>query len=247
MSAMKRSLVIPAAGFGTRLGSALPKALTPVAGQPMIGHVLDACAAFVDCVVVVVNPAARRPMIDYLKTRSQPFAIAEQAAPTGMLDAILAAHDRLAHVKARVWIAWCDQVLLSHETLQRVATAELAEPPPAAVFPTTQQPSPYIHFDRDSTGQLSGVRQRREGDEMPPVGESDAGMFSLSWPAYEALATFKEQATSGRATGEVNFLPFLPWLAVAGPVCTVPLGDVVEARGINTPEDLAFAEAHLTR
>jgi bifunctional UDP-N-acetylglucosamine pyrophosphorylase/glucosamine-1-phosphate N-acetyltransferase len=244
---MKRALVIPAAGLGTRLGSPLPKALTLVAGQPMIGHVLDRCAPYVDCVVVVVNPAARRPMIDYMKQRSQPFAVTEQAAPTGMLDAILQAHERVAHVKSRVWIAWCDQVLLSDATLQRVVAAEALTPEPAAVVPTTAQPAPYIHFDRDEDGRLIGVRQRREQDPMPDVGESDSGMFSLSWPAYDALRIFKEQAARGHSTGEVNFLPFLPWLAAGHDVRTVPVADAVEAHGINTPDDLAFAEARLRR
>lgn len=246
---MKRALVIPAAGLGTRLGSSLPKALTPVAGQPMIGHVLDRCAPFIDCVVVVVNPAARRAMIDYLKQRPQPFAIAMQETPTGMLDAILAAEERVAHVKSRVWIAWCDQVRLSDETLRRVVAAEEADdgPEPAAVFPTTEQASPYIHFDRDAAGRLTGVRQRREQDAMPPVGESDAGMFSLSWAAYQLLAAYRDAAPRGRVTGERNFLPFLPWLAADHDVRTVALADPREAHGINTPEELAAAEAALAR
>ena len=43
---MNRVLVVPAAGMGTRLGSAVPKALTLVAGRPMIDHVLSCCLLY---------------------------------------------------------------------------------------------------------------------------------------------------------------------------------------------------------
>ncbi len=38
---MSLEIVILAAGQGTRMRSALPKVLHPVAGKPMLGHVID--------------------------------------------------------------------------------------------------------------------------------------------------------------------------------------------------------------
>lgn len=38
---MSLDIVILAAGQGTRMRSALPKVLHPVAGKPMLGHVID--------------------------------------------------------------------------------------------------------------------------------------------------------------------------------------------------------------
>ena len=38
-------IVILAAGQGTRMRSALPKVLHPVAGKPMLGHVIDCARA----------------------------------------------------------------------------------------------------------------------------------------------------------------------------------------------------------
>ncbi len=62
--------IILAAGLGTRMRSALPKALHPIAGRPMLNHLLAACEQVFDRIVVVVGPdmpaleAAARPHAD---------------------------------------------------------------------------------------------------------------------------------------------------------------------------------------
>jgi hypothetical protein len=83
---------------------------------------------------------------------------------------------------------------------------------------------------------------------MPEVGESDAGLFSLSQAAYlDLLGRFAAAPGTGSATGERNFLPFIPWAAARGVVVTFPCTEAAEAIGVNTPEDLAAAERTLQR
>ena len=53
---MSATAVILAAGLGTRMKSALPKALHPIAGRPMLAHLIATVAAVFDRVVVVVGP-----------------------------------------------------------------------------------------------------------------------------------------------------------------------------------------------
>lgn len=244
---MRRTLVVPAAGMGTRLRSTLPKLLTPVAGQPMIAHILARFRAYCERVVVVIHPSAHDAAAAYVSSAPLPVNLVEQVQPTGMLDAILLAEDAVRGTHpSRVWICWCDQVLLSAETLERMAACERDTPPPTAVFPTARMRHPYIHFDRDGTGRLIAVRQRREGDQMPDVGETDAGVFGLSPEAYTLwLREYAAQAVPGETTTERNFLPFLPWLAARSTVVTVAVKDAIETLGINTLDDLAVAESHL--
>jgi bifunctional N-acetylglucosamine-1-phosphate-uridyltransferase/glucosamine-1-phosphate-acetyltransferase GlmU-like protein len=214
----------------------------------MIDHVLDRYGDVVAAAIIVVNPADRQLVEQHLVHRTIAIRIAEQARATGMLDAILLARNavRASHPE-RVWITWCDQVGISESTVAALSALETASPEAAVVMPVVRQPSPYIHFDRDSGGRLTAVRQRREGDEMPPVGTSDAGLFSLSRQAFdEWLPEYSRVAPEGTGTGERNFLPFIPWLAERGSVTTFEI-DVHEAQGINTPEDLSAVEQRLRR
>ena len=82
---------------------------------------------------------------------------------------------------------------------------------------------------------------------MPEVGESDMGLFSTSAETYfESLVEFGRRARTGAATGERNFLPFIPWLSARGAaVRTFSCEDEREAVGINTPADLQAVELYL--
>jgi bifunctional UDP-N-acetylglucosamine pyrophosphorylase / glucosamine-1-phosphate N-acetyltransferase len=105
--------------------------------------------------------------------------------------------------------------------------------------------SPYVTHCFDRFGRLVGVLQRREGDTCPVRGSSDVGTFALSTGGLaEAWADYRSEGRRGALTHEVNFLPFLVYLAQRGwEVLTCNVRDAVEARGINTREDLAWFQA----
>jgi hypothetical protein len=144
-----------------------------------------------------------------------------------------------------VWITWCDQIGVLPETVERLQR-EAAKGEPAFVMPTVAQTHPYIHLARDSEGRIARILQRREGDAMPVEGESDMGLFALTRSAFERdLPRYAREAQVGNATGERNFLPFIPWLAARGDVATFLCTDPMEALGVNTPEDLDTMAAWL--
>ena len=245
---MERLLLIPAAGTGSRLKMHMPKLLVPVRGRPMIAHILALYAGWVDRAAIVVSPSARAQVAEAVGgLAGGGVTLIVQDEPTGMLDAILLAED---HVKAanprRVLITWCDQVAISPATVAAVAAASALEPEPPLVIPVCRSSRPYLHLERDAAGRIVRVLHRREGDAMPPAGESDAGVFDLSRQAYlEWLPRYAEAPDIGAVTRERNFVPFVAWCAARGPVATIPCTDPEEAIGINTPEDLALAEAYL--
>ena len=216
----------------------------------MIDHLLDRYRAAAQRFVLVVHPSFESDVRAHIEcvAPSLDVRFAQQLQPTGMLDAILlgseAANQKPAH---RVWITWCDQVGVHPDTVTRLAhlSRERADAP--VIFPTTRQAPPYIHLERDSEGRIAKICQRREGDSMPEVGESDMGLFSLSPEAYFALLPqFARETTVSASTRERNFLPFMPWLVQQGhDVVTFPATNELEAIGVNTPDDRRRLETYL--
>lgn len=243
---MNRVLIIPAAGRGSRLQSDLPKVLYPIAGRPMLDHLLDLYTGVVERFVLVVSPEFEGLVRDHCATLALADRIdyAIQHRPDGMLPAILTATPVIAqHQPESVWITWCDQVGIRPGTVQRMIDLTAAEPD--LVFPTVLKRDPYIHFDRDGAGRITAVRHRREGDAMPETGEGDSGFFALSRRAFlEHLPRFAAEPAHGAATGERNFLPFIPWIAQRGTVLTYAVEDELESLGVNTASDARQIEEY---
>jgi bifunctional UDP-N-acetylglucosamine pyrophosphorylase/glucosamine-1-phosphate N-acetyltransferase len=244
---VERVLVIPAAGGGSRLGANIPKLLVPVNGRPMIEHLLALYAREIDRIVVIVAPTAVARVSELLERMIPSVLLIVQQEPTGMLDAILLARDAVerAHPR-RVLITWCDQVAISPQTVAGVVRAAGTTPEPSLVMPTCCKEHPYVHLARDADRRIVRVLHRREGDEMPAFGETDAGVFDLSAESYlDWLPEYAKTPDVGARTSERNFVPFVAWVAKRGTVVTVPCSAPEEAIGINTPEELALLEAHL--
>lgn len=243
-----RLLVVPAAGLGSRLGASVPKLLVPVAGVPMIDHILGLYHDCIERAVVVVNPAATRAVVRHLNRRDDLLRVdvVEQPAPTGMLDAILLAAPMAGG--RSVWVTWCDQVAVHPRTIERLAEVTDGERAAPLAMPTVRRSNPYIHFVRDDHGRITRVLHRREGDAMPGEGEGDIGLFAMSADVFgEDLPRFASEVEVGQSTRERNFLPFIPWLARTQPVVTFPCEDPMEAVGVNTPDDLKQVEEYLRR
>jgi bifunctional N-acetylglucosamine-1-phosphate-uridyltransferase/glucosamine-1-phosphate-acetyltransferase GlmU-like protein len=216
----------------------------------MIDHLFDRYRHAVRRVVLVVHPSFESEVRRHVEqlAPSVDVAYATQAEPTGMLDAILLASDATkASAADRIWITWCDQIGVHPDTIETLTRMSEESSDVPAIFPTARQATPYIHLDRDAAGQITAIRQRREGDAMPQVGESDMGLFSLSPDAYfELLPQFGREAMKASATRERNFLPFIPWLVQRGkPVLTFASTNEMEAIGVNTPDDRRRLEEYL--
>jgi len=233
---MRICAVIPAAGRGSRLGLDRPKILAPLNARDTIWSVLYArLAPLVDHIHLVLSPKGAREFPETPPQVTQSI----QANPTGMGDAIFGARAHWESFDA-ILIVLGDQVFVSEDTLRR-ALAALATPPRAAVLPVTRMAAPYVDYVFDGAT-LTKVLQSREGDVTRPDGFSDVGTFLLGTQGLAAAwDTYRTQAPRGSQTGEINFLPFLPFLSANGWTITpLEVADPIEARGINTPEDLSF-------
>lgn len=227
--------IIPAAGRGTRLGGAGPKILSPLTDRDTIWSILYArLAPLVDHIHLVLSPEGAT-MFPALPDN---VSISVQPVPTGMGDAIFQAFEVWSKYDA-ILVVWGDQVFVSADTLSRSLAA--LKPERNFVLPVTRMAAPYVEYVFEG-GVLSGVLQTREGDNTTANGFSDVGTFLLRTEGLKAIwEEYLKTARRGSATSEINFLPFLPFLSAQGwNVSPLVVDDPTEARGINTPDDLAF-------
>jgi bifunctional UDP-N-acetylglucosamine pyrophosphorylase / glucosamine-1-phosphate N-acetyltransferase len=235
--------VVPAAGRGTRLGSKGPKLLTYLGGGETIWSILSRNLLMVaENVNVIVSPdgepAIREAIIgEQLGSR---VVLSIQARPTGMGDAIFCGFPVWSRADV-VLAVWGDQVFVSPDTLRRTCALH-AGAARTIILPVVRCPRPYVEYVFSSDGRLESVKQRREGDICAPNGFSDVGTFALSVAGLrDAWSDYLTQPKTGAETGETNFLPFLVYLAANGwSVKRLAVADAREARGINSPDDLAF-------
>lgn len=241
------TVVIPAAGRGTRLGFDLPKILFPVAGKPILAWLVERFRPNASRFVFVLSPEGAPHVLPVLESLLPgAFEIVIQPSPTGMGDAV---ERGLAAVRTpSAAVVWGDQVNLRATSVQAVMRLHQGPLAPLGTVPTVMTSPPYIHFARNGEGVLCGLLQAREGDAMPSQGESDTGFFCFASQPLAALLTelrASGQAT-GRLTGEFNFLPVIPLAAARhGGVLTPSLVAPEETIGINSRDDAARVESFL--
>jgi bifunctional UDP-N-acetylglucosamine pyrophosphorylase/glucosamine-1-phosphate N-acetyltransferase len=127
----KLAAIILAAGQGTRMKSSLHKVLHPIAGKPMLLHLVDSLAALrPEAQVVVVG--ARREQVEAAMAPYQ-AEIAVQSPQLGTGHAVLQAKAALAGFSGDVLILYGDAPLVTAATMQRLR-AELTDAVDAVVL-----------------------------------------------------------------------------------------------------------------
>ena len=110
---MTTTAVLLAAGLGTRMNSALPKALHPIAGRPMLQHLIASCAVAFDRIVVVVGPGMHA-----LERIAAPHTVVVQTERLGTAHAALQAAAQFGD--GDVAVLYADNPLIRPATLQRL-------------------------------------------------------------------------------------------------------------------------------
>jgi len=239
--------IIPAAGRGSRLGYDLPKILYPVAGRPVLHWLLDFLTPNCRQLVFVLSSTGTAVVTEALdRLVAGRFQIVVQENPTGMGDAVALAMP--AVTTPNVAVVWGDQAALRRSSVEACIRLHAGPLKADVTCPTVLRPDPYIHFERDGgDGRICGIRQRREGDEMPREGESDTGFFCFRTEVLRQLLSQNDgMERSGRATRESNLLPIIPMASERGFTVISPrIMALEETVGINSRDDVAVVEAFL--
>ncbi|HEX5164462.1 MAG TPA: bifunctional UDP-N-acetylglucosamine diphosphorylase/glucosamine-1-phosphate N-acetyltransferase GlmU [Thermomicrobiales bacterium] len=154
------AVVILTAGRGTRMRSAIPKVLHPIAGLPMAAHVVRAAREIAPGQIVVTIGPTSEQLRDVL---TDDITFAWQPDPLGTGDAARAALPHLTPAIEWVVVIFGDHPLMSDATLRMlIETTLAADPLLATVAVVLPEPGPYGRYRRDSRGRVIGIVEAHE-------------------------------------------------------------------------------------
>lgn len=236
---MSIGAVVLAAGQGTRMRSALPKVVHPLAGRPMVGWVLDALeGGGVTHTVVVVGHGA--DVVRDALPAGVAVAVQEEQLGTGHATQIgLAALDASCDA---VIVACGDTPLLPAALVARMVAEHTAQERAATMLTAVvEDAAAYGRVVRAPDGTVARVVEARDAsDDELAIGEYNAGLYVFDRAALTAaLATLG----AGNAQGEIYLTDVLE--RFDGTVAALVADDPLAAAGVNDRVDLSVCEAAL--
>ena len=231
-------VVVLAAGEGKRMRSALPKVLQPIAGRPMLGHVIDCARSLAPDAIHVVfghgGEAVRAAL-----TGQEDITWVEQAERLGTGHAVMQCLPRLPE-HGRVLVLYGDVPLIRPETLH----ALLQAPGPLAVLASEPaDPTGYGRVIRDGQGRVSAIVEDRDASpDQRAVRTINTGIVAVD---VAALRVWLAALGNGNAQGEYYLTDIFAMAAGEHrPAALVVCADPIEVEGANDPWQLARLERY---
>lgn len=229
-------VIILAAGAGKRMKSDLPKVLQPIAGRPMLAHVIDTARQLRPDAIHVVyghgGEAVRAAFAD------QPdLQWAEQTQQLGTGHAVQQAMPQVPDA-ATVLVLYGDVPLIQVDTLRHL----LAQPGRLAVLVADMlNPTGYGRIVRNAEGKVGAIVEQKDAtDEQLAIRTINTGIITAE---STALRTWLSQLSNSNAQGEYYLTDvFASAAADYTPADMAFVADAQEAEGANDPWQLSQLE-----
>ncbi len=232
--------IILAAGRGVRMKSVTPKMLHPVCGKPIVQYVIDVARALRSLKIYVVlgfkHEVVRRSL-------SQDLQVVIQKKLLGTADAVRCVEHFLKRFKGDVLILSGDTPLLTVETVRRVVQKHQTTGA-ACTFLTTDvdRPHGYGRIIRDQNNKVIAIREEKDASPAEKeISEINVGVYCFrAGILFEFLKAVKLNPKK-----KEFYLTDITGLLVqkGAQIETIQTADDYEGLGINTREDLSFAES----
>lgn len=232
----ERTAVILAAGLGTRMKSRLPKTLHPIAGRPMLRHLLATCETVFSRIVVVVGPG-----MEAVERAAEPHAIVVQHERLGTAHAAREAAPFFG--EGEVAVLYADNPLIGAGTLDRLL-ARRSEGDVSLSLLTMRPPDPGHYGRVIQRGPF--VERIVEWSDADAAARAEtlcnAGVFSA---AARDMARWLEKVGNRNAKGEFYLTDIVALANAEDKRVAAVEAPYDELRGINSRAELAEAEAVL--
>ena len=239
-----QTVIVLAAGEGTRMKSATPKVLHSVAGRSLLGHVLHAVHHLSPNEVRIVVGSGREAVEAHI-AQIAPKATTvfqEHRGGTGHAAQLALAGNA---PKGTVLVLAGDTPLLSGDSLAQFVAAHAAGKFAASVL-TAEHPDPtgYGRIIRDDSDELLRIVEEKDAtDDEKFIFEINSGVYAFDG---EKLAASIGQLTNANAQGELYLTDVIGILKTAGEsIAAIMIDDFTETLGVNDRVQLAESAAML--
>jgi bifunctional UDP-N-acetylglucosamine pyrophosphorylase/glucosamine-1-phosphate N-acetyltransferase len=238
------TIVILAAGLGTRMKSRRAKVLHRAGGKTLIGHVVDTALelAPAERIFVVVGHQAD----EVRRSITTPgVGFIEQTEQKGTGHAVTIGRPALEHLDGYLMVLYGDSPLLRSDTLRRLIDQETRGTAAAVLMSAIMDdPFGYGRVVRDSHGRVIDIVEQKAGTlEQLAIREANMGIY-----CYRADLFWKHagEIAPNPASGEYYLTDMAAILTRAGhTVEAMQIADPGEALGINDRAQLAEVDAIL--
>lgn len=199
---VKRYAVILAAGQGTRMKSKLYKVLHPVAGRPMVQHVIDQLESVqLDKMVTIVGFGADK-VIEHIGEKSE-FVIQEEQLGTG--HAVMQAQELLKDKDGTTIVVCGDTPLITNETYTALFDHHEKSGAKATVLTAKAlDPKGYGRVIRNDAGEVERIVEHKDANAQELlVNEINTGTYCFD---NQALFSALQDVSNDNAQGEY-YLP----------------------------------------
>lgn len=234
---MSLNVIILAAGQGKRMNSRLPKVLQPLAGKPMLGHVLDAGRALAaERLVVVYGHGGEQVQAAFHGQVDVRWA--HQAQQLGTGHAVAQALPECSEGVALILYGDCP--LITPATLQGLLAAAGSDKL-AVLTAIMDNPSGYGRIVRNEAGQVvSIVEQKDASPAQLAIREINTGFIAAP---LARLREWLPQLKNANAQGEYYLTDVIAMAVAHGvEVAGLVAADAWEAAGVNDKRQLAELE-----
>lgn len=247
MNSRPDTVVILAAGQGTRMKSPAAKVLAPLCGRPMIAWVVDQALALspTRVLVVVGHQGAEVAAAVAAHFPGRPIECVTQSPQRGTGHALQVCLPVLGPDPGRVVVLYGDMPLLSPASLERLCEAQAATGGGAAMLTALPaQPRGFGRVVRSAQGEVQRIVEEKDaGPEIKALREVNLGVYCF--PGTELLRILPT-LTSANAQNEFYLTDVIERLVSGGrAVGALVLEDEREAIGVNTLAHLALARQEL--
>jgi len=238
-SAGGRTVIVLAAGLGTRMKSATPKVLHSMLGRSLVGHVLAAAAPLeAQRTLVVVGAGAEQVSahLAQIAPQAQPVRQAEQR---GTGHAVRVALEAAPEAAGTVLVLTGDTPLVRPETLAELVSAHEGSGAAATVLTATPaDPRGLGRIVRDEHGAVVGIVEERDASpEQRAIREINSGIIAFR---ADALRPMLAELSADNDQGEEYLTDTIGLLVKAGErVGGYVAADPTETLGVNDRAQLA--------